>query len=395
MTEQTIYFCNDNVMDLRAVKAFGFNDKNLESIGHFGTGLKYAIAILKRLEHDITLTLAGKVYVFSISRVKGRVKEFEFITINDEELAYTTEVGKNWELWQVYRELYSNCLDEGGFVSTTPPVDYSGTVFEITGKDFASIHENRYQYVLDDSISPKESSASWARYDTGGSIYSKGICVNKIDKLLYSYDDKLGDLQLTEDRTVASDFSLNCALGEVLVQSKDIVYISKILIVKDSYEYKAIDLQYCSAKPSEEFINTAGLLKDKSDMRGLEAYYLKHTGGFKPIDYKPTEYEAAQLNEAIHFCQNNNYCVASYLIRIVEQLQNNALGLAENNTIFISKEVFTTGGVTMLKATLIEEFIHLRYGYYDCSRELQNHLFEKLVAALTEITFMKTKKETV
>jgi hypothetical protein len=31
-----------------------------------------------------------------------------------ERLGFTTHLGSHWEMWQVFRELYSNCLDEGG-----------------------------------------------------------------------------------------------------------------------------------------------------------------------------------------------------------------------------------------------------------------------------------------
>lgn len=41
--------------------------------------------------------------------------------------------------------------------------------------------------------------------------------------------------------------------------------------------------------------------------------------------------------------------------------------------------------MTSLASTLIEEYLHLRHGWHDLTRELQNFLFDKLVSLGEEI----------
>jgi hypothetical protein len=43
------------------------------------------------------------------------------------------------------------------------------------------------------------------------------------------------------------------------------------------------------------------------------------------------------------------------------------------------------GGAKQAASTLIEEFLHLRHGWKDCTRELQTYLFERLVSLGEEL----------
>jgi hypothetical protein len=111
-----IVFQNKGEIDIRAIKTFGVNSKdNKESaIGYFGTGLKYAIAILLRAGATVSILTGGKMHRFSTEQTKIRNDHFDIVRMNDEELGFTTELGKEWELWMAFREIYSNMLDEDG-----------------------------------------------------------------------------------------------------------------------------------------------------------------------------------------------------------------------------------------------------------------------------------------
>ena len=54
------------------------------------------------------------------------------------DLPFTTELGKNWELWQAFRELYSNTIDEKGEVHLDTPAKAikAKTFFSISGSAF-------------------------------------------------------------------------------------------------------------------------------------------------------------------------------------------------------------------------------------------------------------------
>jgi hypothetical protein len=115
MNTPTVSFQNDGLIDLRAVKTFGVSVKESDNpIGFFGTGLKYAVAILLRTGHEVDVWRGTERRTFGVKPVTVRGDTFEIVTLDDEELGMTTQVGKTWEMWMALRELYCNPMDEGG-----------------------------------------------------------------------------------------------------------------------------------------------------------------------------------------------------------------------------------------------------------------------------------------
>ena len=72
-------------------------------------------------------------------------------------------------------------------------------------------------------------------------------------------------------------------------------------------------------------------------------------------------------------------------IKVVESLGEGGMGLAQDQTIFIAERVFHFGGSKQVASTLIEEYVHLRHGWKDMTRELQSFLFDKLVSLGEEL----------
>ena len=96
-----VSFRNRGLIDLRAVRTFGVSAKECENpIGFFGTGLKYAIAICLRLNCKVTLWRGTERYDFATREAEMRNATFRVITMNGEELSFTTDLGKTWEPWQ-------------------------------------------------------------------------------------------------------------------------------------------------------------------------------------------------------------------------------------------------------------------------------------------------------
>src|SRR4051812_45010022 len=135
---RAVVFKNDGVIPIEAFTQFGINDKPATDnpIGFFGTGLKYAVAVLVREGFTVEVWRGINKYTFYSKTKKFRTKDFDMIRMKIEkrstlasffkpsyvELPYSTEYGKTWQLWQVFRELYSNVLDENGtaFVIDSP-----------------------------------------------------------------------------------------------------------------------------------------------------------------------------------------------------------------------------------------------------------------------------------
>jgi len=63
-------------------------------IGFFGTGLKYALAILLRTGHKVAILSGTSKHRFALKDVKIRGQDFQVVTMDRHELGFTTQVGK-------------------------------------------------------------------------------------------------------------------------------------------------------------------------------------------------------------------------------------------------------------------------------------------------------------
>lgn len=120
-------------LDMRAFTTMGMSAKpeTDRPIGVFGTGLKYAVAVLVRMGAKFEVHTGGHRYWFETTAVDFRGAEFQQIVMRRDswvtsgvetgwrwgrrqKLPFTTQYGRNWQTWMAFRELYSNTLDEGG-----------------------------------------------------------------------------------------------------------------------------------------------------------------------------------------------------------------------------------------------------------------------------------------
>jgi hypothetical protein len=66
-------------------------------------------------------------------------------------------------------------------------------------------------------------------------------------------------------------------------------------------------------------------------------------------------------------------------------LPNDILGLAKDQTtIYLAKEAFERGHICLL-GTLYEEWLHLTKRYDDNTREMQNHLVDKVANLMLQV----------
>src|SRR5438874_563649 len=106
--EPHLLFTNPGTLEIELVKLLGVSVKEgTDPIGFFGTGLKYAMATALRLGGRMIIITGGETYEVGGKPIRLRDKEFVQVTLNGEELGFTTELGKQWEPWMVVRELYS------------------------------------------------------------------------------------------------------------------------------------------------------------------------------------------------------------------------------------------------------------------------------------------------
>lgn len=384
-------FINSGVIDIRAITTFGVSSKENDSaIGYFGTGLKYAIAVLLRSGCKVQIQAGKEVYNFSTIVEQVRVNSFEFITMNGEKLGFTTELGKNWELWQAYRELYCNCMDENGVVSTSLEAvsleDFnpdSSTIVTVTSREFLDIHNNNSEIILQSkpiavlkglAIHPGKSSF----------LYYKNIKVYELPKLSKFTYNILQDTKLTEDRTLADYWNSKYRIIQGIFSLKDDKLIKQIVTYSKDFLEGDFDFDTIAYNISDEFLKYCKeLVKSRNAGINLSIIkYIKRTTDVEIdmyIDYTPSRLEEKAITKAITFLKKIDYPVKEYKIRIVEDLGDGILGQAKDNTIFLSK-ILLVLGTKQIASCLLEEYIHLKFRYVDESRELQTYLFDKVIS---------------
>jgi len=384
-------FETNGILDLQAITTFGISSKpNANPIGYFGTGLKYAVSILLREKQKLTLIIDKKQYDFKTVEKKFRNDTFDFIQMNRTKLPFTTELGKNWELWCAFRELFCNTLDEDGkiYESNELPVFKPGTTyFIVEGGEFNRIYENSETIFL---ASKPIFATKTAEIHLGESnyVYYRGIRIATLStKSKYTYNI-LTSLELTEDRTAKNWYLVQNYITDVLAACDLTEVITDICTIKGYYEenvsfsyvtlgsvFNTIAIEmYKQRIPNFNTTLVQNILyQDKPELDN----YIYSEAALSVIDKK-------RLVMALKFLNKLNYDI-DYPIKVVDNLGKNVLGLAKNGTIYLSHACFLLG-TKFVTATILEEYLHLKYNYYDCTRELQNFLFDTIISMGEQIT---------
>lgn len=379
----TIYFANAGLMDLDVIRTMGVSVKDSENpIGYFGTGLKFAIATLLRTGHRVVLHQGQQNIEFSTRKKTIRGKEFDMVYMEDEQLAFTTDLGKNWIVWQAYRELHSNCLDEMGHVARLPKE--GDTVWAISGDEIEKAFDNRHQIFL-----PTE--PAWVvdglEIHRGQSkhLYYRGVRVADLPKPSRFTLNYTMPMVLTEDRTLASIYDANYKAGCRLPKVADPEFCRKVIDPEwDGFE-TGMDFSDCY-DPSEEMLDAIEAVKNHAKLSSNTKNLLKNKRKEVVTREAATlsAAEIATLEEALLPLPKLNCNLQIEEIRVVEFLGQNVEGMVEDGEIYIARTCLAKG-VDWLSSTLYEEWIHKTTGYQDKSLGLQQFLFDKIFQLVKEL----------
>lgn len=365
-------------------KIFGVSAKESENpIGFFGTGLKYAIAIILRLGGSISISSNNQNYIFKIQKTTVRNKDFNLVMCNDEPLGFTTELGKTWKPWQAYRELESNTMDEKGhtFIAETFNKEPDHSYVIVDCEPILSAHKDRNLYFLHTEPFHLHNDCDIHEGPTNF-IYYRGVAAHVLSTPSYYKYNIKSELQLTEDRTIFSPWRADYRIKESLkFANKDIIR-ALFWQYKDFHEYGVID-DTVSTNNNLWQVACEMLKSNMSKLNpSLSAWLLDRKkelseGTFEPIML--TAIEKDKFERAKTFCENLGYYVNDYKVFFVETLGTN-LGMAnvKTKTIYITRKAFAQGA-KFVAATLLEEILHIKEGLKDNSREMQNYLFDKII----------------
>jgi hypothetical protein len=385
-----VIFENDGEIDAAAIRTFGVSVKQGDNpIGFFGTGLKYALAILLRTGHSVAIQSGLEKHRFALKDVTIRGETFQVVTMNRRELGFTTQVGKTWELWMAYRELYCNCKDEGGsvFIADQPPKPVSGkTRIIVGGDDFLAEHDRRSTFILLGEPMLKLDNCEVYVGESRGVFY-RGILVHRLPKAevsRFTYNVTRA-VDLTEDRTAKHPFMFPHMIAASILTAEDESFLNDVLAVDNKYYEHHFDFQdtVWGSKPAQPFLNMVEKLTrhaaGRTSLSAQTVYRTAKREKLAPATTTLVGVESETLVKAVQFCHGLGFPVDAYPIIVTDALGPNILGMAENERIYVSRLAFMQG-TKRVAGTLIEEFIHLRYRYEDETRGMQEFLLDRLVS---------------
>lgn len=260
-----ILFANNSELDARSFQVFGLSSKDQSKIGRFGTGLKYAIATILRGGGEVSIRSGDESFVFTTKPVTFRETEHQAIFCNEEELSYTTSLGRDWQPWMAFRELYSNSLDEDGTVSfTQSPSDEKETQVEtailVNWSAFDAIYFSFEEYFIGPDEEPIFENDGIQIY--GGKskfVFYRGISVHELKSpAAFRYNLK-GYVSLTEDRTAQYPWMLEQKIASSLLTCTNESVLTAVTSVANAYEkqFDYVEALEDGSEPSSAFIGAA------------------------------------------------------------------------------------------------------------------------------------------
>ena len=390
---KSVIFDNRGEIDVLAITTFGVNVKEVDNpIGYFGTGLKYAIAVLLRCKCKIRISSGEDVYEFGTETEQVRGVDFEFVTMNGQRLGFTTELGRNWEPWMAYRELHCNTTDEHGAINKTMWTKFEPrkgrTIVQVAGHEVMVAYEKRSHYILGERQLQTSGRRADAYHGQAAGIFYRGIRIKDLHETisLKRYDITAA-VQLTEDRTAKYDHELTFPIMELILRSENKPFLREVLAAEHGfYEYE-FNYMNSTSDPGDAFLDVAAELREQTKDIGINTSVIllhkeKRQKSVLPdkSDYEMNTVQTAQLLKAKMFVSNVLGCdMHRYPIVVAKSLGRHGLGRAEDGKIFIAAECFEQG-TKRVAAALYEEWTHLDSGCLDESLEQKWIYLQKILS---------------
>ncbi len=385
----SIVFQNPGLIDLRAVTTMGLNAKpGIDNpIGFFGTGLKFAIATILRLDGTISIYRGTERTTFFTRKEAFRDKEFSFIMMENKEgvtsLGITTELGKTWEAWMAIRELESNVRDEKGrsWLESDRFGVYEAdqTTIVVTGAALVEAYAK-----LDDVFvaTPVKGGSNRLQVREQGrtnktNCYYRGIlAANWSKQPLFRYN-LMCSMVLTEDRTIKHTWLIDIEVRNFfMTDCKDKEMLAEVLMAPEHCMEAALDFDV-DLVPSDEFCEVVDALGAKCN-RSAWHFYRRHKKLTNWDELPLDEYNQKLLTQAREFLDNLGFDTFHVSVKVASNLGDGVMGCVFNGQVWIAVRTFELGKKQLI-STLLEEFIHKDRGYQDHSYDMQNFLFDTII----------------
>lgn len=422
--------------DLDALTTFGVSIKSDadSAIGQFGTGFKYATAVLLRNGARISLWDGDRAtHSFFHKPVVIRGESRNIIHYRDHatgavhKLGFTTALGKDWPISGAFRELHSNALDERGTTwvpdHEPKPADLPRYRVKVEGLvDYESCALNRDEMFIDSTKRKLLVQIGGSKVYIGPTqrIYCRGVSVWQLaTPLPFTVD--LGHTWLTEDRTATNPELTAAEAIEKITRGAAILINRATDSGADRFKKRdarkgwamlnvLLKLRYAKALDfasvghdnflrTPEFYEAAARLSGKGELYAprlrralLERQIQRVEGGRAPTAEEQNAIDAvmAQLLTCdLNLSEPHEIRVAS------SKLLPGALGLANPGTgrVMLNEKLFGPGREIYLFETLLEEVLHITTGVRDETRAMQDWLLAACRKLWAQMKFLQDRAD--
>lgn len=416
-------------IDIRAFSLVGATSKRNDNskIGMFGSGLKYTLSYLLNNQIDFRVFSGYREVIITTKEEDFRGMSIKRIFINGESTSLTTDMGMEWQRWFAIREIYCNALDEGEAsinivefesINDAHPVEDTTTFYIKVDDEFQEILNNWDMYFSENRKDLIYHDNNFNQIYVGGTntlIYRKGIrCKFTESKSLFHYD--LSWVKINESRVIADDWDFNRGLCKFLKEVNNDDIIHRIVYNINNYFEKNLYWDISAGSFSDSWKNVIGektlvpyenagfweeeikflksecIILPQSLVNSLKIFFgdkikvigegiLGNRGDMKLVE-KLGKREQYLLDESVKFLAESKYEI-KYPIKVVKFNKPEILGLAKDDTIYLSEILFTRG-IRDIVTTIFEENEHNSTGYSDETRQFQNHLINMVISSFEE-----------
>jgi hypothetical protein len=415
---KTLVIQNNTLIEPDAFQLLGACTKRgTNSIGYFGSGLKYAIAVLLR-DNIPFQVFSGLQEIYIDARPTiFRGKEFNVIYINGQKTSLTTDMGPDWKLWHAIREIFCNAIDEGEYehsLQDDPQPKENTTVFHIkcVGEQLEAIATDWTSYFAMKRI-PLAGNEVGKIYNRAGqhmTLYRKGVrAYDEQYTSLFDYD--FHNIHVNECRII----SWSCDIQERICKmwasmaTKQMLSLYCTTLKEERFEHRLrwhdscpgmfnddwfeffkdkllIPLEYAGWYPDDVTASNAiqlptsllsVLISEFPDLKSVvQSVDVRH----EYLVSTPTKREIFKLNKVLEFFKEVGIEI-KYEILIARFTDSKIYGRAHNGKIILSTRLFDLG-LRRLAETILEEIAHLESCAGDNTREMQNYLIGQILTLL-------------
>lgn len=391
-----ICFSNPGEIDIEAVTVLGASVKQGASpIGYFGTGLKYAIAVLLREGCSIEIWSGEKRYCFVAKQKVIRGEPFQLVYIlggafSPRQLGFTTDFGRNWKLEHIYRELWSNAKDEQGRVEEHQDdallTGMAGmTYIVVRGEAFVETHRQRDKFILSPQKKLVGKTEELEIYEGESDVaFYRGIAALKLEKpSLFTYNITR-QLVLTEDRTISGgSFWLDLLVKDWTKSQADEAQVLRVVTAPEgTYDQT---LYFDSGRAFSPAFETTvrKVVHENAPLNPTvgELFFSKNPKEeLRYHEVKLSQEEANELANAIRrlAAWGFDYERYNFFVKVVETIGSGTIARVNGKRECVLGRK-ALADPDLLDQALVEEFIHLRDEVNDNSRAMQNVLFREII----------------